>query len=73
MNAYVLEYRPSGDSKDGFSVRLSELSNPEAGDKLKVQVKNKTYRFQPNLSGSKDEARKKVQEIRQRLETLMSR
>jgi len=63
MNAYVIAYVPSGDSKDGFSQKLTDIVDTEPGDKLKLQFKNKTYRFQPNLTRNKDESRQKVQEI----------
>jgi PEGA domain len=70
MNAYVITYVPSGDSKDGFSQKLSDLVETEPGDKLKLQFKNKTYRFQPNLTKNKEESRQKVQEILSRLAAL---
>ncbi|MCI0625711.1 MAG: PEGA domain-containing protein [Acidobacteria bacterium] len=72
MNAYVIAYVPSGDSKDGFSQKLTEVVETEPGDKLKIQLKNKTYRFQPNLIKNKEGSRQKVQEIQARLATLMA-
>lgn len=73
MNAYVIAYVPSSDSKDGFSEKLSELGETEAGDKLKIQLKNKTYRFQANLIKNKEENRKKVEEIYRKLNELMKK
>jgi len=70
MNAYVVAYIPSEDSKDGFSQRLTDVLETEPGDKLKLQFKNKTYRFQPNLTKNKEESRQKVQEILARLAAL---
>jgi hypothetical protein len=70
MNAYVIAYVPSGDSKDGFSQKLADILKPEPGDKLKLQFKNKTYRLQPNPTKSKEESRQKVQEILARLTAL---
>jgi hypothetical protein len=70
MNAYVITYVPSGDSKDGFSQKLTDIAETEPGDKLKLQFKNKTYRFQPNPTKNKEENRQKVQEILSRLTTL---
>jgi len=70
MNAYVIAYVPSGDPKDGFSQKLTDIQETEPGDKLKLQLKNKTYRFQPNLTKNKDESRQKVQEILARLTAL---
>ena len=70
MNAYVIAYVPSGDSKDGFSQKLTDVLETEPGDKLKLQLKNKTYRFQPNPTKNKEESRQKVQEILARLTAL---
>jgi hypothetical protein len=70
MNAYVIAYVPSGDSKDGFSQKLTDIVETEPGDKLKLQIKNKTYRFQPNPAKNKEENRQKVQEILSRLTAL---
>jgi tetratricopeptide (TPR) repeat protein len=73
MNAYVLTYIPSGDTKDGFSQKLSEIAETEGGDKLKVQLNKKTYRFQANLAKNKEENRYKVEEMYQKLRGLMKR
>ena len=73
MNAYVIAYIPSGDTKDSFSQKLSEIVETEGGDKLKVQLNNKTYRFQPNLAKSKEDTRRKVEEMHQKLRGLMKR
>ncbi|HET6961465.1 MAG TPA: PEGA domain-containing protein [Terriglobia bacterium] len=72
MNAYVIAYVPSGDSKDGFSQKVTDVLETEPGDKLKLQLKNKTYRFQPNPTKNKEESRQKVQEILARLTALNS-
>ncbi len=73
MNAYVISYIPSGDSKDGFSQRLTDAVETEPGDKLKLQLKGKTYRFQPNLVKGKEETRQKVQEMHLKLTELIAR
>jgi tetratricopeptide (TPR) repeat protein len=70
MNAYMIAYVTSGDSKDGFSQRLGDILEAEPGDKLRLQFKNKTYRFQPNLTKNKDESRQRIQEILARLTAL---
>ena len=70
MNAYVIAYVPSGDSKDGFSQKLTDVLETEPGDKIKLQLKNKAYRFQPNPTKNKEESRQKVQEILARLTAL---
>lgn len=72
MNAYLITYVPSGDSKDGFSQKLTDIVETEPGDKLKLQLKNKTYRFQPNPAKSKEESRQKVQEILSKLTALIT-
>ncbi|HEU0005735.1 MAG TPA: PEGA domain-containing protein [Terriglobia bacterium] len=69
MNAYVIAYVPSGDSKDGFSQKLTDIQT-EPGDKLRLQFKNKSYRFQLHPTKNKEESRQKVQEILARLTAL---
>ncbi len=73
MNGYIVTYDPSGDSKDGFSERLKEITELEPGDKLKLQLKGKTYRFQPNLVKGKEESRQQVQEIYRTLRGMMEK
>jgi hypothetical protein len=73
INAYVVAYVSSGDTKDSFSQKLSEIVEAEGGDKLKIQLKNKTYRFQPNLAKSKEDTRRKIEEMYQKLRGLMKR
>jgi hypothetical protein len=72
FNAYVIAFIPTGSSKEGFSVKLSEIELGEPGDKLKIQVKNKTYRYEANLVDSKEENRNKIRLIHQRLADLMA-
>src|SRR4030095_16823679 len=36
MNGYVIAYVASGDSKDGFSQKLSDILEVEPGDKLRL-------------------------------------
>jgi hypothetical protein len=73
MNGYVIAYIPSGDTKDSFSHKLSEIVETDGGDKLKVQLNSKTYRFQPNLTKSKEESRSKVEEMYQKVRELMKK
>lgn len=73
MNAYIISYVPSGDSKDSFSERLTDIIETESGDKFKIQLKGKIYRFQPNLVKGKEETRQRVQEMHQKLTSLMGR
>ncbi len=71
MNAFVIAYLPSGDSKDGFSQKISEIVGIESGDKLKIQLKNKTYRFEMNASKNKEESRQKLKEVSDQLNHYM--
>jgi hypothetical protein len=71
MNGFVLTYLPSGDSKDGFSQKLSEIVEIDAGEKLKIQLKNKAYRFQVNSSKNKEDNRQKLKEISDQLNRSM--
>lgn len=73
MNGYVISYVPAVDSKDAFSAKLQEIVDVETGDKLKIQVKNRAYRFQPNLTKDKEENRQKLREISERLTSLMGK
>jgi hypothetical protein len=71
VNHYVINYAPGGNSKDGFTYRLSEIVAIQGGDKIKIQFGGKNYRFSPNFTGSKEESRRRcdsiVQAIQQRL------
>jgi hypothetical protein len=71
FNGYVISYEPSGDSRDGFSQKLTDVSETSVGEKLKLHFKNKTYRFQTDLIGDKNENRAKLNEIRQQLTHLL--
>ena len=72
FNGYQIAYLPSTDSKDGFVLKISEIVQIELGDKLKIQFKGKTYRFQDNAPKSTQESRARMGEILQRLNTLIS-
>jgi len=73
FNAYVFSFVPSGSSADGFTGHLSEVTVAEPGDKLKVQFKNKTFRFEVNLVKSKEENREKIRVIYQQLSALVAK
>ena len=73
FNAYVFTFVPSGNSKDGFSGRLSEMIVAESSDKLKVQFKNKTFRFEAGLVKSKEENREKIKTIYQQISALAAK
>lgn len=72
FNGYQIAYLPSTDSKDGLVLKISEIVQIELGDKLKIQFKGKTYRFQDNAPKSTQESRARMGEILQRLNALMS-
>ena len=72
FNGYQIAYLPSTDSKDGFVLKISEIAQIELTDKLKIQFKNKTYRFQDNGPKNTQDSHAKLSEIQQRLSALMS-
>jgi tetratricopeptide (TPR) repeat protein len=71
FNGYVISFTPQGDSKDGFNLKLSEVSQTETGDRFRIQFKNKTYRFQINHSNSREESREKLNALNQQFSTLL--
>jgi hypothetical protein len=73
VNTYVISFIPSGNSKDGFTAKLAEIEAEAPGDKLKIQVKNKTYRYEANLVKSKEENREKLEAIYQRVSELKAK
>jgi hypothetical protein len=73
MNGFVLIYIPTGDPKCGFTQKLSDVVQLEPGDKLKLQFKTKTYRFESNPAASKEDNRDKVNTMYQKLKQLMAK
>jgi len=73
VNAYVLNFVPAGNSKDGFSAKLAEIETESPGDKLKIQVRNKTYRYEANLVKSKEENREKLAAIYEHVSELKAK
>jgi len=73
VNAYAISFTPSGNSKDGFSAKLAEVEVESPGDKLKIMVRNKTYRYEANLVKNKQENREKLEQIYRRLSELKTR
>jgi tetratricopeptide (TPR) repeat protein len=71
MNAFVIAYLPSGESKDGFSQKITNLIGVEGGEKLKIQLKNKTYRFQVNSPSGKDDSRQRMKGFFDQLNRIM--
>ena len=72
FNGYQVAYVPSSDSKDGFSVKISEVSQVESDDKLKIHLKGKTYRFQTNGVKDPQEIRAKISNIQRQLSALVA-
>jgi len=70
LNGYVITYVPTGDSKDGFIERIAEIQQIEPGDKLKIRIADRQYRFQANSAESKEDNRQKIQQIYQELRRL---
>jgi tetratricopeptide (TPR) repeat protein len=73
FNGYQIAFVPSGDSRDGFSQTLKEITQIEGGDKLKIQFKDKTYRFEISTAKSKEENREKISRMLERLALLTSK
>jgi tetratricopeptide (TPR) repeat protein len=73
VNAYAISFISSGNSKDGFSAKLAEVEIESPGDKLKIVVRNKTYRYEANLVKSKEENREKLELIYQRVSELKAK
>ena len=72
FNGYQINYVPSSNSKDGFTLKLSEIVQVEPGEKLKVHFKGKTYRFQANATNNPQESQAKINEMQQRLSVLVA-
>jgi hypothetical protein len=54
-----ISFRPAGSSKDGFRRKITQIESVELGDKLMIQFKDKTYRFE-SLAGSREENRHRL-------------
>ena len=72
FNGYQIAYVPSSDSKDGFSAKISEVSLVESDDRLKIQLKGKTYRFQVNGVKDPQEIRTRISSIQRQLSALVA-
>ncbi len=73
VNAYVVSFVPSGNSKDGFSAKLADIETDPPNDKLRMQVRNKTYRFGANLAKKKEGKRERLETIYQRVTELKAK
>ena len=72
FNGYQIAYIPSTDSKDGFSVKITEVSQVESDDRLKIQLKGKTYRFQINGVKDPQEIRTRISNMQRQLSALVA-
>jgi len=72
FNGYQITYVPSSDSKDGFSAKVSEVSLVESDDRLKIQLKGKTYRFQINGVKDPQEIRTRISSLQRQLSALVA-
>jgi tetratricopeptide (TPR) repeat protein len=72
FNGYLIAFVPAGDSRDGFTAKLTEVVQTESGDRLKIQLKNKTYRFQINSSTNREENREKLTSLQREMASLMA-
>jgi len=72
FNGYQVAYVPSSDSKDGFSVKMMEVSQVESDDKLRIRLKGKTYRFQINGAKDPQEVRTRISTIQRQLSALVA-
>lgn len=72
FNGYQIAYIPSSNSKDGFSANITEVSQVESDDKLKIQLKGKSYRFQINGLKDSQEIRTRIGEIQRQLSALVA-
>jgi tetratricopeptide (TPR) repeat protein len=71
MNGYVLSFVPAEDSVDGFTEKLMNVNLIGAGDDLKLEVKDKSYRFQLNVGQGK-ETQKAARPMYEQLMRLLS-
>ncbi|HVN78594.1 MAG TPA: PEGA domain-containing protein [Terriglobia bacterium] len=72
MNGYVISYVPSESGSDGFSEKLKYVSIIDAGDELKLKVKDKSYRFELNTGQDKEASLKARKTLYEQLMGLLS-
>jgi len=72
MNGYVVSFAPSGDSVDGFTEKLMNVNLLDAGDDLKLKVKDKSYRFLLNAGPEKEATQKAARPMYEQLIKLLS-
>ncbi len=72
MNGYVVSFVPSEATFDGFSAKLKDVSVKDAGDELKLKVKDKSYRFRLNTVQGKEASQKARKAMYEQLMGLLS-
>jgi hypothetical protein len=70
FNSYIISYEPLGRSRHGFTAELMEIRLGEPGEKLKIQVGRRTYRFEPGPGENILDRQQKVQAIYRQLAHL---
>ncbi len=72
MNGYVVSYVPAEDTGDGFSEKLKDVTVLDAGDEVKLKVKDKSYRFQLSAGQGKEATQKASKAMYEQLMRLLS-
>lgn len=72
ITASVISFVPSGDSTDGFTEPFSEVTLFGPSDRLKIEIRAKTYHFQSNL-GSKEGNREQIMAMFRDLKRRMAK
>ncbi len=72
FNGYVISYLPRGDSKDGFHLKMSEIKQTRTGERLKIEFRNKTYRFQMNQTASRKTTEEELNPPNQTTSSLLA-
>jgi hypothetical protein len=70
FNSYVISYESAARSRHGFTAGLMEIRLGKPGGKLKIQVGDRTYRFEPGPGGITNDRHQTVQAIYQQLAHL---
>ncbi len=72
FNGYAISYLPRGDSKDGFHLKISEIKQTKTGARLKIEFRNKTYRFQMNQIASRKNTDEELNALNQTTSSLQA-
>ena len=72
FNAYVISFAPAGDSRDDFTEPFGAVTLFAPGDRLKMEIRVKSYHFESN-AGSKEANRRRVRSIFEDLKRRMAK